>query len=90
MLASRFFRSSAANAVRVQGRWASAQATTKPKKEKKLVESKSFAMNLFRGRAAVEQAFPYPLNLDEDRRETLQMILGPTQKFLEEVNNPAE
>lgn len=34
-------------------------------------------MNLFRGRASVEQIFPYPLNLSEDRKETLQMILGP-------------
>jgi len=45
-------------------------------------------MNLFRGRAVVEQVFPYPLNLNEERRETLQMVLGPTEKFLTEVNDP--
>lgn len=45
-------------------------------------------MNLFRGRCNLEHVFPYPLNLTEDRRETLDMILGPTEKFLEEVNDP--
>ncbi|VDM59188.1 unnamed protein product [Angiostrongylus costaricensis] len=44
-------------------------------------------MNLFRGRAVTDQAFPYPLNLDDDRRETLQLIIRPTEKFLEEVND---
>ncbi|KAH7722958.1 Protein ACDH-12 a [Aphelenchoides avenae] len=58
--------------------------------KKPLPESKSFCMNLFRGRATTEQIFPYPLELSEDRRETLQMILGPTEKFLEEVNDPFE
>jgi hypothetical protein len=51
-------------------------------------ESKSFCMNLFRGRIVFDQAFPFPLNLSEDRRETLQMIIGPTEKYLEEVNDP--
>ncbi|PAV74321.1 hypothetical protein WR25_13830 isoform B [Diploscapter pachys] len=44
-------------------------------------------MNLFRGKAVLDQVFPYPLNLDSDRKETLQMIIGPTEKFLQEVNN---
>ncbi|KAJ1349803.1 hypothetical protein KIN20_005457 [Parelaphostrongylus tenuis] len=44
-------------------------------------------MNLFRGLAVTDQVFPYPLNLDDDRRETLHLILGPTEKFLEEVND---
>ncbi|VDP34118.1 unnamed protein product [Heligmosomoides polygyrus] len=47
----------------------------------------SFCMNLFRGRAVTEQIFPYPLKLSDDQRETLHMILGPTEKFLEEVND---
>ncbi|PAV63024.1 hypothetical protein WR25_09069 isoform A [Diploscapter pachys] len=54
---------------------------------KKPQETKSFAMNLFRGKAVLDQVFPYPLNLDSDRKETLQMIIGPTEKFLQEVNN---
>ena len=40
------------------------------------------------GRAVLDQAFPYPMNLDEERREMLQMVLAPTEKFLEEVNDP--
>ncbi|CAD5212393.1 unnamed protein product [Bursaphelenchus okinawaensis] len=77
MLASRFLRSGSKYALQ-NTRMAS----------KKVEESKSFVMNLFRGRAVTEHVFPYPLNLDEDRRETLSMIIDPTQKFLEEVNDP--
>ncbi len=47
-------------------------------------------MNLFRGRAILDQVFPYPLQLDNDRRETLSMILAPTEKFFAEVNNAAK
>ncbi|KAK5978148.1 Very long-chain specific acyl-CoA dehydrogenase [Trichostrongylus colubriformis] len=67
----------------------STAAATKPqpKDARAPVESQSFCMNLFRGRAVTDQIFPYPLNLDEDQRETLHMILGPTEKFLEEVND---
>uniref|UniRef100_A0A1I7WRI3 Very long-chain specific acyl-CoA dehydrogenase, mitochondrial n=1 Tax=Heterorhabditis bacteriophora TaxID=37862 RepID=A0A1I7WRI3_HETBA len=58
-----------------------------PNTEVKDLDSKSFCMNLFRGKAVTEQVFPYPLNLDSDRKETLSMILGPTEKFLDEVND---
>lgn len=44
-------------------------------------------MNLFRGKAITKQIFPYPLNLDSDRKETLQMIMPATEKFLKEVND---
>ncbi|GMT15214.1 hypothetical protein PFISCL1PPCAC_6511 [Pristionchus fissidentatus] len=75
---------SGSNAVR----FASAAA---PKKEKAAAkapqDSESFCMNLFRGKAIVDQVFPYPLNLDDERKETLQMILDPTTKFLSEVND---
>jgi alkylation response protein AidB-like acyl-CoA dehydrogenase len=45
-------------------------------------------MNLFRGRVVFDQAFPYPLNLNEDQRETLNMVMGPVKQYLEEVNDP--
>lgn len=54
---------------------------------KKIQESNSFCMNLFRGRANLSTVFPFPIDLSEERRETLQMILTPTEKFLQEVNN---
>lgn len=44
-------------------------------------------MNLFRGKAVTEQVFPYPLDLSDDRKEMLSMVLGPTEKFLAEINN---
>lgn len=44
-------------------------------------------MNLFRGRAELDQVFPYPLNLNEDQRETLKMVSDPVEKFLTEVND---
>ena len=44
-------------------------------------------MNLFRGKAVTQENFPYPLNLSAEQRETLNMIIGPTEKFLLEVND---
>uniref|UniRef100_A0A915N771 Very long-chain specific acyl-CoA dehydrogenase, mitochondrial n=1 Tax=Meloidogyne javanica TaxID=6303 RepID=A0A915N771_MELJA len=64
--------------------------TNQENKEKLSVPktSDSFCMNLFLGKAVLGQVFPYPLNLDDERREMLQMVLAPTEKFLEEVNDP--
>uniref|UniRef100_A0A914HE95 Very long-chain specific acyl-CoA dehydrogenase, mitochondrial n=1 Tax=Globodera rostochiensis TaxID=31243 RepID=A0A914HE95_GLORO len=50
--------------------------------------TESFCMNLFLGRAQLRQVFPYPLKLDDEQRETLQMVVTPSSKFLEEVNDP--
>ncbi|KAL3116801.1 hypothetical protein niasHT_001873 [Heterodera trifolii] len=50
--------------------------------------TESFCMNLFLGRAQLGQVFPYPLRLDDEQRETLQMVVAPSAKFLDEVNNP--
>jgi very long chain acyl-CoA dehydrogenase len=65
-----------------------AKPTQKNVDKKALYESKSFCLNLFRGRAIFDQVIPYPLKLSEDRRETLQMVLAPIEKHLEEVNDP--
>ncbi len=35
-----------------------------------------------------EQAFPYPNTLDEDQRETLEMLVPITEKFFMEQNDP--
>ncbi|CAD6192164.1 unnamed protein product [Caenorhabditis auriculariae] len=66
-----------------------AASENKPK-TKKAEESASFCMNLFRGRAVSDQVFPYPLKLTDEQKETLGMILSPTEKFLSEVNNVAK
>lgn len=57
--------------------------------DKKVVESKSFVMNMFNGRCNTVQAFPYPDVLTDDQKETLQLIVDPCRKFFEEVNDPA-
>ncbi|KAG9510966.1 Very long-chain specific acyl-CoA dehydrogenase, mitochondrial, partial [Fragariocoptes setiger] len=51
-------------------------------------ESSSFIMNMFAGNANFEQVFPYPSVLTPDQYETLSMVLGPTEKFWQENNDP--
>ncbi|KAK7863158.1 hypothetical protein R5R35_012772 [Gryllus longicercus] len=53
-------------------------------------ENMSFTMNLFRGVAETSQVFPYPDVLTEEQKETLTMLVDPTTKFFEEVNDPAK
>lgn len=53
-------------------------------------QSKAFCMNMFRGNLVPEQCFPYPDVLSPDQRETLEMLLGPCEKFFQEVNDPAK
>merc|ERR1719384_2461781 len=56
---------------------------------KKAVHSKSFVQNIFRGIVEPEQAFPYPNSLDQDQRDTLEMLVEPTEQFMTEVNDAA-
>ena len=73
---------------------ASAQQTqderqeAKAKKMKKAVHSKSFVQNIFRGIVEPDQAFPYPNTLDQDQRDTLEMLVPITEKFFMEQNDP--
>lgn len=53
------------------------------KKPHQHVESASFALNMFAGKANFEQIFPYPDVLTEDQRETLLMVQMPNEKFWE-------
>lgn len=46
-------------------------------------------MNLFVGSSNTAQVFPYPDALTTDQKETLQLLVDPTQKFFEEVNDAA-
>ncbi|VDD87618.1 unnamed protein product [Enterobius vermicularis] len=54
------------------------------------VESASFVMNLFCGRAEIKNVIPFPAKLTEERKEMLHMLLPPTEKFLTEINNPVK
>ena len=60
----------------------------KARKMKKAVHSKSFVQNIFRGIVEPEQAFPYPNTLDQDQRDTLEMLVPITEKFFMEQNDP--
>lgn len=52
-------------------------------------DSQSFVMNLFRGTLQTSQVFPYPEVLTEEQTDTLNMLVEPTSKFFEQVNDPA-
>ena len=62
----------------------------KARKMKKAVHSNSFVQNIFRGIVEPEQAFPYPNTLDQDQRETLEMLVPITEKFFVEQNDPLQ
>ncbi|KAJ8950302.1 hypothetical protein NQ318_021159 [Aromia moschata] len=45
-------------------------------------------MNIFRGQVEARQVFPYPNVLNEEQKETLQMLIDPVTKYFEEINDP--
>ncbi|KAM7366301.1 hypothetical protein PAMP_015751 [Pampus punctatissimus] len=53
-------------------------------------ESKSFAVNIFKGQIATPQVFPYPSVMNEEQEQFLRELVGPVSKFFEEVNDPAK
>uniref|UniRef100_A0A7N5ZTA9 Very long-chain specific acyl-CoA dehydrogenase, mitochondrial n=1 Tax=Anabas testudineus TaxID=64144 RepID=A0A7N5ZTA9_ANATE len=53
-------------------------------------ESKSFAVNIFKGQIATPQVFPFPSALSEEQEQFLRELVGPVSKFFEEVNDPAK
>ncbi|CAH1121012.1 unnamed protein product [Ceutorhynchus assimilis] len=67
---------------------AQAAVKEKPKAKASQGENYSFVMNLFKGQIEARQVFPYPNVLNEEQRETLEMLVDPTQKFFAEVNDP--
>ncbi|XP_065575702.1 very long-chain specific acyl-CoA dehydrogenase, mitochondrial-like [Artemia franciscana] len=46
-------------------------------------------MNMFLGKIRTDQAFPFPQSLSQDQKETLEMLVDPTYKFFQEVNDAA-
>ncbi|XP_019711558.1 very long-chain specific acyl-CoA dehydrogenase, mitochondrial isoform X2 [Hippocampus comes] len=53
-------------------------------------ESKSFAVNIFKGQIATSQVFPYPSVLNEEQEQFLRELVPPVGKFFEEVNDSAK
>ena len=56
--------------------------------QKKAVHSKSFAQNIFRGMVETEQVFPYPIALDEEQKENLEMLVPIAERVMAEQNDP--
>jgi len=86
---------SALTVVRFQSAQAepSAAALERQKKkekamQKKAVHSKSFAQNIFRGMVETEQVFPYPIALDEEQKENLEMLVPIAERVMAEQNDP--
>jgi len=78
-------------AIRCQSTAAAAKpgdAKAEKPKRKPAVVTQSFVQNMFRGMVEPAQAFPYPNVLNMEQRETLEMLVPPTEKFMTEVNDP--
>ncbi|TRY85541.1 hypothetical protein DNTS_017167 [Danionella cerebrum] len=88
-IALRLYVSQAAEAV-LDKNVAREAAPTAAKAEKPAltVESKSFAVNMFKGQISTSQVFPFPSVLNEEQSQFLQELVGPCSKFFEEVNDP--
>uniref|UniRef100_A0A669EJK4 Very long-chain specific acyl-CoA dehydrogenase, mitochondrial n=1 Tax=Oreochromis niloticus TaxID=8128 RepID=A0A669EJK4_ORENI len=61
-----------------------------PLKADLFAESKSFAVNIFKGQIETSQVFPFPQALNEEQEQFLRELVGPCSKFFEEVNDPAK
>nr|XP_061810707.1 very long-chain specific acyl-CoA dehydrogenase, mitochondrial-like isoform X2 [Nerophis lumbriciformis] len=84
---SRHYASQATQAVLEKP---AAVAATAVEKKPAVAESKSFAVNIFRGQIATSQVFPYPSVLNEEQEQFLRELVPPVGKFFEEVNDPAK
>lgn len=69
---------------------AGADTATNVETKTAAAESKSFAVNIFKGQIATPQVFPFPSALNEEQEQFLRELVGPCAKFFEEVNDPAK
>merc|ERR1719208_352130 len=56
--------------------------------QKKAVTSNSFVQNVFRGMIEPTQVFPFPVALDEEQRENLEMLVPIAERVMAEQNDP--
>merc|ERR1719511_477795 len=56
--------------------------------QKKAVTSNSFVQNVFRGMIEPTQVFPYPIALDEEQKENLEMLVPIAERVMGEQNDP--
>ncbi|XP_026187084.1 very long-chain specific acyl-CoA dehydrogenase, mitochondrial [Mastacembelus armatus] len=87
---ARLYASEAAQAVLEKPAAVGTNVVTKVEKKTVAHESKSFAVNIFKGQIATPQVFPFPSVLNEEQEQFLRELVGPVSKFFEEVNDPAK
>ncbi|XP_026208867.1 very long-chain specific acyl-CoA dehydrogenase, mitochondrial [Anabas testudineus] len=87
---ARQYASQAAEAVLEKPAAVGTDAATTADKKTAAAESKSFAVNIFKGQIATPQVFPFPSALSEEQEQFLRELVGPVSKFFEEVNDPAK
>ncbi|XP_052002200.1 very long-chain specific acyl-CoA dehydrogenase, mitochondrial-like isoform X1 [Xyrauchen texanus] len=87
---TRLYASQTAEAVLDKTVVGSEVTMTAEKVHKKAVsmDSKSFAVNMFKGLISTSQVFPFPSVLNEEQAQFLKELVGPCSKFFEEVNDP--
>merc|ERR1719237_1373142 len=56
--------------------------------QKKAVNSNSFVQNIFRRLIEPTQVFPFPVALDEEQRENLEMLVPIAERVMTEQNDP--
>ncbi|XP_066578620.1 very long-chain specific acyl-CoA dehydrogenase, mitochondrial [Amia ocellicauda] len=85
----RFYAGQATQAV-LEKQAASTDSATKATAESKAAaqESKSFAVNMFKGQISTAQVFPFPSVMTEEQAQFLRELVGPVSRFFEEVNDP--
>ncbi|XP_028330108.1 very long-chain specific acyl-CoA dehydrogenase, mitochondrial [Gouania willdenowi] len=87
---TRLYASHAAEAVIEKSAAVGADAAAQAEKKTTAAESKSFAVNIFKGQIATAQVFPFPSALNEEQEQFLRELVGPVSKFFDEVNDPAK
>ncbi|XP_061524732.1 very long-chain specific acyl-CoA dehydrogenase, mitochondrial [Phycodurus eques] len=87
---TRLYASQATQAVLEKPAAVGTDAATGVEKKTAAAESKSFAVNIFKGQIATSQVFPYPSVLNEEQEQFLRELVPPVGRFFEEVNDPAK
>ncbi|XP_061921124.1 very long-chain specific acyl-CoA dehydrogenase, mitochondrial [Entelurus aequoreus] len=87
---TRLYASQAAEVVLEKPAAVGTDAASAVDKTKAAAESKSFAVNIFKGQIVTSQVFPFPSVLNEEQEQFLRELVGPVCKFFEEVNDPAK
>ncbi|XP_038624440.1 very long-chain specific acyl-CoA dehydrogenase, mitochondrial [Tachyglossus aculeatus] len=85
----RLFANAATEAV-VEKSGSVSSTSVSDKQAQAKVESKSFAVGMFKGQLTTDQVFPYPSVLNEEQVGFLKELVGPVSRFFEEVNDPAK